>query len=142
MFGNFYPDAADVLADPNGHLIISDGRNHVELTDRTYDIIVVDPPPPVQGAGVSVISSREFYEAAKARLNPDGIMMQWVPYDQTLDEFKAHVRTLTTSSSNTIVAAGRAGSATRSGPTSRSASPTRTCGRSLPARRPGHLVGL
>ena len=109
MFGNFYADAAQVLADPNGHLIISDGRNHVELTDRTYDIIVVDPPPPVQGAGVSVISSREFYEASKARLNPGGIMMQWVPYDQTLDEFKAHVRTFDDVFQNMMVAAGPGG---------------------------------
>jgi spermidine synthase len=109
MFGNFYSDAAQVLADPNGHLIISDGRNHVELTDRTYDIIVVDPPPPVQGAGVSVISSREFYEAARARLNPGGIMMQWVPYDQTLDEFKAHVRTFDDVFPNMMVAAGPGG---------------------------------
>jgi spermidine synthase len=109
MFGNFYSDAAEVLTDPNGHLIISDGRNHVELTDRTYDIIVVDPPPPVQGSGVSVISSREFYQAAKARLSPGGIMMQWVPYDQTLDEFKAHVRTFDDVFSNMMVAAGPGG---------------------------------
>jgi spermidine synthase len=33
----------------------------------TYDIIVVDPPPPIETAGVSVISSLEFYQAAKAR---------------------------------------------------------------------------
>ena len=59
-------------------MIIADGRNHVELTDRTYDIIVVDPPPPIESSGVSVISSLEFYQAAHARLNPGGVMMQWV----------------------------------------------------------------
>ena len=41
---------------------------------------------------MSVISSREFYAAPAARLNPGGVMMQWVPYGQTLDEFRAHVR--------------------------------------------------
>ena len=56
MFGDFYPDAQAVLADPNGRVIIADGRNHVELTDRTYDIVVVDPPPPIESSGVSVIS--------------------------------------------------------------------------------------
>ncbi len=46
MFGYYYPDAASVLANPKGHLAITDGRNYVELSDRTYDIVVVDPPPP------------------------------------------------------------------------------------------------
>jgi spermidine synthase len=42
MFGYFYPDASSVLANPNGRLIVTDGRNHMELTDQTYDIIVTD----------------------------------------------------------------------------------------------------
>jgi spermidine synthase len=92
-FGYFYDDAPQVLANPNGHIVIADGRNYVELTDQHYDIIVVDPPPPIYSAGVSVISSREFYAAARARLTPAGVMMQWIPYGATLDEFKAHLRT-------------------------------------------------
>ena len=92
MFPFYYPDAADVLANPNGHLIIADGRNHLELTDKRYDIIVTDPPPPIESSGASVISSREYYEAGRAHLNPGGVMMEWVPYGQMIDEFKAHVR--------------------------------------------------
>ncbi len=109
MFASFYSDAARVLADPRGNLIITDGRNYVELTDRKYDVIVVDPPPPVETAGVSVISSREFYQAARRRLNRGGVMMQWVTYGQTLDEFKAHVRTFRDVFGNVIVARGPAG---------------------------------
>ena len=56
MFGVFYPDAPEVLANPKGNIIVADGRNHVELTTDRYDIIVVDPPPPIETAGVSVIS--------------------------------------------------------------------------------------
>jgi hypothetical protein len=109
MFPTFYDDAAEVLADPHGRVIIADGRNHVELTDRFYDIIVVDPPPPIETSGVSVISSLEFYQAARARLNPGGVMMQWVPYGQTLNEFKAHVRTFRDVYANVIVAQGPGG---------------------------------
>ena len=109
MFKWFYDDADAVLADPNGQVIIADGRNHVELTDRTYDFVVVDPPPPIETAGVSVISTLEFYEAAKARLTPDGVMMQWIPYGQTVDEFLAHVRSLLAVFPNVNVIAGPGG---------------------------------
>ena len=93
MFGYFYGDATDVLANPNGRVIIADGRNHVELTDQRYDIIVTDPPPPIESSGASVISSLEYYQSGHARLNPGGIMMQWTPHGGTADEFKAHLRT-------------------------------------------------
>lgn len=93
MFHWYYDDAAAVLANAKGRVIVADGRNHVELTDRTYDFVVVDPPPPIESSGVSVISSLEFYQSAKARLKAGGVMVQWVPFGQTLDEFLAHVRT-------------------------------------------------
>ena len=70
---------------------------------------MVDPPPPIETAGVSVISSLEFYQAAQARLNPGGVMMQWIPYGQTLDEFKAHVRTYASVFPHVIIAFGPGG---------------------------------
>ena len=109
MFHWYYPDAAQVLADPKGKVIIADGRNHVELTNATYDFVIVDPPPPIESSGVSVISSLEFYQAAKARLSPGGVMVQWVPYGQTLDEFLDHVRTFMTVFPNVRVIAGAGG---------------------------------
>ncbi len=109
MFHWYYPDAAAVLADPNGKVIIADGRNHVELTSQTYDFVIVDPPPPIESSGVSVISSLEFYQASKARLNPGGVMVQWVPYGQTLDAFLAHVRTFMSVFPNVRVVAGAGG---------------------------------
>ncbi len=93
MFTWFYDDAEAVLADPDGRLLITDGRNHVELTDRSFDLIVVDPPPPIQSSGTGVLYSREFYQAAARRLRPDGLMMEWIPYGQSLDEFLTHART-------------------------------------------------
>jgi spermidine synthase len=109
MFHWFYPDAASVLANPAAKVIVADGRNHVELTGDTYDFVVVDPPPPIETSGVSVISSLEFYRAAKGRLNPGGVMMQWVPNGQTRDEFLAHVRTFLAVFPNVRVIAGPGG---------------------------------
>ena len=95
MFGYYYPDAAAVLANPNGHVIIADGRNHLELTNKHYDIIVTDPPPPIESSGASVISSREYYQAGYDHLTPGGIMMEWIPYGQSIEEWNAHVRAFT-----------------------------------------------
>ena len=92
MFHFYHPDAADVLANPAGKVIIADGRNHLELTNDRFDIIVTDPPPPLESSGASVISSREYYEAGRAHLNPGGVMMQWIPYGQSINEYKAHLR--------------------------------------------------
>ena len=93
MFQFYYPDASEVLSNPNGQLAISDGRNFVELTDQTYDIVIVDPPPPIDSSGTAVLYSQEFYRASASRLNPGGVMMEWMPYYQNIDEFRAHVRT-------------------------------------------------
>ncbi len=93
MFGWYYDDAAAVLADPNGRVIVTDGRNHLELSTEHFDIILTDPPPPIESSGASVISSYEYYQAGKAHLTPGGIMMQWVPYGAPESEFKEHLRT-------------------------------------------------
>ncbi|HEU4572027.1 MAG TPA: hypothetical protein VFR93_05025 [Candidatus Limnocylindrales bacterium] len=109
MFGNFYADAEEVLSNPRGRVVVADGRNHVELTDERYDVVITDPPPPIESSGASVISSLEYYRAGHARLNPGGVMVQWVPFGQTLDEFRAHVRTFAAVFPNVIVAQGPGG---------------------------------
>jgi spermidine synthase len=93
MFGHYYPDAAAVLADPNGKVIVADGRNHLELTDERFDIIVTDPPPPIQSSGVSVISSLEYYQQGKLHLTPGGVMMQWTPFGTSAADLRDHMRT-------------------------------------------------
>jgi len=93
MLGYYYADAAAVLAAPRGHLVIADGRNHVQLTRESFDIVVVDPPPPIKSAGAAVLYSREFYAACRDRLRAGGVMMEWIPYNQSVDEFRSHVRT-------------------------------------------------
>jgi spermidine synthase len=96
MFHYYYPDADEILANPDGRIFVADGRNHLELSDERFDIIVTDPPPPIQASGVSVIASYEYYLAGREHLTDDGVMMQWTPYGTTEQELKDHIRTFAT----------------------------------------------
>jgi spermidine synthase len=109
MFGYYYDDAAQVLANPNGRVVIADGRNHLELVDERFDIIVTDPPPPIQSSGVSVISSLEYYETGRDHLTDGGVMMQWTPYGTAEADLKEHIRTFATVYPHVIAVQGFAG---------------------------------
>jgi spermidine synthase len=67
-----------ILDDPSLHLFLEDGRN-VLLTNRqrAYDLITVEVTS-VWFAGATNLYSREFYELARSRLKPDGVLQQWV----------------------------------------------------------------
>ena len=89
----FFPDGEQFLHHPNGRVIVSDGRNYVRLSRQTYDMVAVDPAPPIESAGSVVLYTREFLTEGKARLRPGGVFMLWIPYALPLDDFKEHVRT-------------------------------------------------
>jgi spermidine synthase len=93
QMGAFFSDANQYLHNPKGRIIIADGRNYVRLSRDRYDVIVVDPPPPIWSAGTVVLYTSEFYSEARQRLNPGGIFLMWIPYYATVDQFKLHLRT-------------------------------------------------
>jgi spermidine synthase len=75
----FYPDASKYLHNPLGHIIVSDGRNYVRLSDKRYDLITVDLPPPIWSAGAVVLLTQEFYQEASQRLTPGGLLATFIP---------------------------------------------------------------
>jgi hypothetical protein len=79
MFGYFHADAGDVRARSTTHVVIDDGRRFLDRTSNAYDVITIDPPPPVPAAGSSLLYSRGMYQAARRRLRPHGILQQWSP---------------------------------------------------------------
>jgi spermidine synthase len=68
----------NVLSDPRVRLALEDGRNLL-LTDpaRTYDLITAEITS-IWFAGATNIYAKEFYELAKRRLAPGGVLQQWV----------------------------------------------------------------
>jgi spermidine synthase len=78
LFHYFHRDAAEILRSPDAVVVIDDGRRFLERSNERYDVITIDPPPPVEAAGSSLLYSTEFYALVRERLQPWGILQQWL----------------------------------------------------------------
>jgi spermidine synthase len=75
----FHPNASKLMDSPLSQVVIDDGRFYLERSSAQYDVITIDPPPPVEAAGSSLLYSKEFYVTTKRHLRPGGILQQWLP---------------------------------------------------------------
>jgi spermidine synthase len=75
----------NVVDDPRLTIRVRDGRHELLSNTDRYDLITLEPPPP-SAAGVVNLYSREFYELARDRLEPDGLFAQWWPLATQNDE--------------------------------------------------------
>ena len=71
------------LRDGRVNARVEDGRFFLLQTDRTYDLITGEPPPP-KVAGVVSLYTREHFRLMHDRLNPGGIATYWLPATQLL----------------------------------------------------------
>jgi spermidine synthase len=78
-FGFFFADSQDVIADRKAHIVVDDGRRYLLRSNRKFDVITLDPPPPIEAAASSLLYSKEFYDVVKAHLAENGILQQWFP---------------------------------------------------------------
>lgn len=78
-FPDFFPEGEELLRHPKGEVVIDDGRRYLLRTDKRFDVLTIDPPPPVEAAGSSLLYSTDFYELVKQRLAPGGILLHWCP---------------------------------------------------------------
>jgi spermidine synthase len=66
-------------------LIFDDARHFIATTDETFDVITSDPIHPWV-SGSAALYSAEYYELVKQRLNPGGVVAQWLPLYETSEE--------------------------------------------------------
>ncbi len=79
------------LANPKTRLVVGDGRTHLLLGREQYDVIVSEPSNPWM-AGIASLFTQEFFEAARARLAPGGLLCQWAhTYDISSDDLRSIV---------------------------------------------------
>ena len=69
----------------------------LERTREKYDLIVIDPPPPVEAAGSSLLYSTKTYDLIKRHLKPHGIVQVWYPGGTDPLDLQAILRSVTTS---------------------------------------------
>lgn len=81
----------DVLRQPNVRLRVDDGRNHLLLSGRRYDVITADIIQPIH-AGAGNLYSVEYFLLARRALDQGGLMLQWIGHrDET--QYKLIMRT-------------------------------------------------
>ncbi|MCK5800585.1 MAG: hypothetical protein KAI47_25525, partial [Deltaproteobacteria bacterium] len=68
----------DVWRRSKVHLIVEDGRRFMSRPRPRYDVIVGDLYLP-RNPGVGSLYSVEYFRATRARLNPGGVFVAWLP---------------------------------------------------------------
>jgi len=89
----FEEENRGILDDPRVNIIVEDGRNHLALTDRTYDVIISEPSNPWI-AGIGDLFTREFFTLCHEKLNDDGVLCAWLEaYTTDAQGFHSVVKT-------------------------------------------------
>jgi spermidine synthase len=79
--------------DPRVRIVRDDGRRFLERTRERFDVVTVEPPPPIV-AGSSNLYSLDFYRLVRRALRPGGVTAQWLPlHAQSLASARMTART-------------------------------------------------
>jgi spermidine synthase len=83
----------DVATDLKVSIVYDDARHYMLTARETFDVITSDPIHPwVKGA--ATLYTREYFEHVRNRLNPGGVVTQWVPlYEGTEDSVRSVIAT-------------------------------------------------
>ena len=90
----FDPFNHDALNDKRLSVLLEDGRNHIALSKKSYDVIVSEPSNPWI-SGVGALFTVDFFDLLKKRLNPGGVACIWVHTNMSPESFKSIIRSFT-----------------------------------------------
>jgi spermidine synthase len=87
----FAAENYNVVDDPRVEVVLDDARHFIATSREQFDIITSDPLDPWMD-GAAVLYTVEFYEFARKRLRPGGIVAQWLPlYETDLPSMKSEL---------------------------------------------------
>jgi spermidine synthase len=74
-----YPDPDNLpINDERVNVHVEDGRFFLQMTEKKYDLITAEPPPPTV-AGVVNLYTQEYFGLIHDRLTPGGMTSYWLP---------------------------------------------------------------
>jgi spermidine synthase len=90
---HFAPENYDLVHNPKVEIVFDDARHFILTTREKFDVITSDPIHPwVKGA--ATLYTREYFELCRKRLNPGGVVTQWVPlYESNESAVKSELAT-------------------------------------------------
>jgi spermidine synthase len=81
------------LDDRRTRLVRGDGRTHLSLTSRRYDVVISEPSNPWM-AGVAALFTKDFFQTVRSRLAAGGVFCQWAhTYDISDGDLRSIVAT-------------------------------------------------
>lgn len=89
-----YKDVAPAMADKRGQIIIADGRNYLISTKKTYDVVLIDPTPPLYSAGAVNLYTADFFRLVKSKMSQEGIFLLRIPVSADSDSIRLVMRAL------------------------------------------------
>jgi spermidine synthase len=83
----------DVATDLRVEVVYDDARHYVLTAREKFDVITSDPIHPwVKGA--ATLYTKEYFEQVRSRLNPGGVVTQWLPlYESTEASVRSAIAT-------------------------------------------------
>jgi spermidine synthase len=89
----FHDENYGVFNDPRTTMVYDDGRHYILTTRDKFDVITSDPVH-LWVRGTSALYSKEYFELVRSRLNPGGVVAQWLPlYDGDAETVKSVLAT-------------------------------------------------
>jgi len=85
-FRYYHGDAEKILSRRNVKVVAGDGRNFLQFSKKKYDVIVVDPSPPIHNAGTVNLYTQQFLSLCEEHLTPNGVMCLWFPGSSSKDD--------------------------------------------------------
>lgn len=74
----FERENGGAFRDPRLSLHNEDGRHFLELSQERFDVITLEPPPPIVAGSVHLYTL-DFYELCRRRSSPGAVVAQWLP---------------------------------------------------------------
>ncbi|MEE9543807.1 MAG: fused MFS/spermidine synthase [Thermodesulfobacteriota bacterium] len=93
LFDEFNPYVKEAAETGRGSIIIGDGRNYLLSVEEAYDIVLIDPTPPLYGTGAVNLYTADFFQIVMEKLSEEGILFLRIPGSADYESTRLLIRT-------------------------------------------------